>query len=128
MDPTAEVTAPELSPVSEPKLKCPEIPILDNYQFAAPESFWKYFPISQLPSAPTTLVKVGELTFIVETLGHRLTSSQQARANLLIKELSEGATVPKIRQLPSLKGKNSPSTVCHGKIFTDTIACWVKKG
>jgi hypothetical protein len=27
-----------------------------------------------------------------------------------------------------LKGKNSPSTVRHGKIFTDTIACWVKKG
>jgi hypothetical protein len=31
-------------------------------------------------------VKVGALTLIVETLGHKLTSSQQARADLLIKK------------------------------------------
>ncbi len=80
MDPVTEVTSSEPSPASEPKLKCPELPILESYQFPAPSSFWQHFPIS-LPSAPTMPVKVGELTLIVETLGHKLTSSQEARAD-----------------------------------------------
>jgi hypothetical protein len=128
MDPETEVTSSEPSPASELKRKCFELPILESYQFPAPSSFWQHFPISPLLSAPTTPVKVGKLTLIVEALGHKLTSRQQAKADLLKKELSEGALVPKLRQLPSLIGKHSPSTVRHGKIFTDTIACWVKKG
>jgi hypothetical protein len=54
MDPVGEVTSSEPSPASEPKLKCPELPILKNYQFPAPSSFWQHFLISPLPSAPTT--------------------------------------------------------------------------
>jgi hypothetical protein len=86
MDPETEVTSSEPSPpASELKLKCPELPILESYQFPAPSSFWQHFPISPLLSAPTRPVKVGELTLIVEALGHKLTSRQQAKADLLIK-------------------------------------------
>jgi hypothetical protein len=39
MDPVTEVTSSEPSPASEPKLKCPKLPILESNQFLAPSSF-----------------------------------------------------------------------------------------
>jgi hypothetical protein len=39
MDAVTEVTSSEPSCASEPKLKCPELPSLESYQFLAPSSF-----------------------------------------------------------------------------------------
>jgi len=72
-------------------------------------------------------VKVDVLKDVVSILDHRLTTGQRMRADLLVKELTQGAEAPLSENLPAMTEKNSPSVSIHGKEFTDTVASWVKK-
>jgi len=128
MDPDGDFPAPEHEPAREPKIKCPEIPVLNSYQFPAPAEFWGKFPSQPLPDRPYTPVNVDNLQEVVNSVRHAMTSGQSARADLLIKELTEGAAAPFTAPLPALVEKNSPSVVTHGREFTDILANWVKKG
>jgi hypothetical protein len=73
-------------------------------------------------------VKVDVLKEVVSILDHKLTTGQRMRADLLVKELTQGAEAPLSENLPAMTEKNSPSVSIHGKEFTDTVASWVKKG
>jgi len=121
------IPVPEKTISPDPKLKCPEIPELDSYKFPPPINFWKSFPSSPIPSAPTTSVKIHELRILVKSVQHLLTPSQVERAEKLMFELKEGAVIP-ILKLPGLKDKNTPSVFAHGKVFTDVLASWIKQG
>ena len=97
--------------------------ILNSYKFPPPSGFWVEFPTGPLPMAPVTPINVGALQEVVDSLQHRLTLGQKARAILLVKELTEGASVPLTHSLPAMTEKNSPSVTVHGREFTDTVAC-----
>jgi hypothetical protein len=109
-------------------LKCPEIPALSTYRFPPPPNFWNRFPSQPLPTTPSTPINIQRLSSIVDSAHHKMTSGEQARAELLIHELTHGVSVPFSTSLHALREKNSASVIHYGHEFTDILASWVKGG
>ena len=116
----------ELAPVKQKKFsaKFPELPVLNNYSKAAPDSYWRLFPTNF--TCPTkTSVNAVKIEQLVNTLG----CSDQARVDRVVKRAREGAVIGCVGQyrLPS-RSKNSPDTYKHGPEVSDAVASWVVKG
>jgi hypothetical protein len=56
-----------------------------------------------------------------------MTLRQKERAKTLINDLSNGVLVRFVYDLSSIRDKNSPSVIAHGREFTDFMASWIKK-
>jgi len=58
----------------------------------------------------------------------KLTLAEKARAKRTVKNFELGASAFQRSELPACKVKNCESAFEHGKIITDTICTWIKKG
>jgi len=128
LDPNAVLPDPNLAPTLATQLKCPEIPELDTYRFPPSAGFWYHFPSQPLPVSPTTPIDVHKLQEIINSVEHRMTLAQKERAKILMNDLTNGVVVKFKFDLPSIRDKNSPSVLAHGREFTDILASWIKKG
>ena len=116
----------ELPPVKQKKFsaKFPELPVLNDYSKAAPDSYWRLFPSNH--TCPTkTSVNAVKIEQLVNTLG----CADQDRVDRVVKRAREGATIGCTGQyrLPS-RSNNSPDTYKHGPEVSDAVASWVVKG
>ncbi len=111
----------------EPKYKCPELPVLDNYSRAS-EDFWKVFPREPLREEVLTSVSVQGFNDLIVLYGSRLTPQQLARALRVKKGLSEGMSSYQKSQLPPVMVDNARNTLQYGRQITDQVAHWVKSG
>ena len=94
----------------------------------ATASFWNEFKKQDLPSQPTTSIKIPVLEGLSKKVGGRLTIHQKEGVAETIKNLTEGAPS---HQLTELKGgfmRNASSASEHGATFTEVLATWLEKG
>jgi hypothetical protein len=113
---------------SAPKLKCPDLPVLQSYSFPPDPAFWDIFPSRPLPECPTTPINIQGLKNLVTEVEQILTLDQAIRASLLIEELSNGSPAPLSYELPPLRVPNTHSAVTFGAEFTDTVGYWIRTG
>ncbi len=118
------------SKTQEFKLKCPEIPILENYSKDPGAGFWQAFPSMALPTKPQTKVNVLELELMVNQVNSSasFSPSQSARACKVLNSLRNGASSHQKQSLPSCFVNNAKGTVKYGREVTDAVAYWVKNG
>ena len=125
-----DVTAsyPPAPAMMEPEIKNLEVPELESYEVVPEESFWKSFPKRELPDKVTTRVNVLALRRRISAVKNRMSRTELNRAKRVLRNLREGASAFQKSELPPISTKNSKSAAAHGRVLTDTIATWVKKG
>ena len=127
LDPAISTPFPPKTLVVMNSLKNSEIPILNNYEISADESFWEKFPKRSLPAKASTRVNVEALRSHVEVKS-KMSRTEVSRVEKVLLDLAEGASAYQKVQLPPLNSVNSRSATENGILLTDTIATWVKKG
>ena len=122
--------APEPSPstIKGTSIKNPEIPELKDYRSSLGEEFWKSFPKKALPEKAETEVLTDVFEELIDKASERMTACELRRAKKVISDLRNGAEAFQSCELPPVNGVNAQSTFTHGRLLTDTIATWVKKG
>ena len=128
LDPAISTPFPPETLVIMNSLKNSEIPILNNYEISADESFWEKFPKRSVPAKASTRVNVEALRSHVEAVKSKMSCTEVSRAEKVLLDLAEGASAYQKVQLPPLNSVNSRSATENGILLTDTIATWVKKG
>ena len=125
-----DVTAsyPPAPAMMEPEIKNLEVPELESYEVVPEESFWKSFPKRELPDKVTTRVNVLALRRRISAVKNRMSRTELNRAKRVLRNLREGASAFQKSELPPISTRNSKSAAAHGRVLTDTIATWVKKG
>ena len=106
------------------KKKCPDIPVLRNYEDSPTESFWKNFPKTEIPTEILTKINVDNLTELLNRQTELLTHFELERAKLSILNFRNGASSYQIKELPSCFVSNAKSSFPYGEYITDTVANW----
>ena len=114
--------------IAEPEIKNPEIPELESYDTVPEEDFWKSFPKRELPDKVTTRVNVMALRRSIAAVKNKMSRTELKRAKRVLRNLRQGASAFQKTELPPISSRNSRSATAHGRVLTDTIATWVKKG
>lgn len=122
------VITPEPVKPSKVKIKCPEIPTLDNYESDPGIQFWKIFPSKILPSKVHTDIDVKTLAYLLNKRSPLLTTAERLRGARTLDYLKNGANAYQNHVLPCITVKNAKSATKHGKYMTDNVAQWVKAG
>ena len=115
MEPEAAVTI---------KKKCPDIPVLRNYEDSPTENFWKNFPKNEIPTEILTKINVESLTDLLNRQAELLTHFEFERAKLSILNFRNGASSYQMIELPSCFVSNAKSSYPYGEYITDTVANW----
>jgi len=110
------------------KFKCPEVAQLPSYTAPPHLNFWRSFPFRDLPDKPVPKLNIDKLTTEIDMAREFMTIDQSVRATTVLTELSEGVDALQAVPLPAMISKNSGSMFKHGKVVTDTVASWIKKG
>ncbi len=108
--------------------KCPEIPVLPNYDTVPEPGFWKVFPFFSPKRVPQNKIDVDRLAEWVHDCQSKWDRRKRKVAKRAIKNLREGARTLLKKNLPPLRSRNAQSAIVHGRAVTDTIASWVKSG
>ena len=101
--------------------KCPEIPVLQNYQHSPSSCFWKKFPKFRA-NRVRKRVKSGVVRKLVQKCWFSWTCHQRKIAKHALKTVTRGAQTALKFPLPELFSKNAKSAFEHGSLLTDTIA------
>jgi len=113
----------------EGKLENSEIPTLDSYEGSANKEFWEKFPKNELPKKASTKINIRRFEKEIEKVKGRMTKMELKRANRVIKDLKFGAEAYQKRpELPPITVPNAKTSVTNGKMLSDKIGTWVKKG
>ena len=105
-----------------------DIPILDNYENGADESFWEKFPKKDVPKKAKTRLNVRNLEKEIEKVEGKMTHMERKRARKVVKDLREGADAyQKEPGLPPMTAANAKSSYENGPMLTDKLATWIKK-
>ena len=110
------------------KIKCPSIPVLNDYCKKPSVEFWKKFPSRPFPDSIVPIVNTTALEGLVNNFEHLLTDSQIIRARKVIKNLSEGAPSYQKQTLPSHFEANAKITSNYGREITDSVGHWISEG
>ncbi len=116
------VPYPEQQFYSQPELKWPAIPALNNYREAPSEAFWENFPKKELPLAPATAVNKPALRDLLISSKSKLTVHQYRRGSKVLEDLRTGASAAQNIELPPTTVKNASSAFENGRMLTDKIA------
>ena len=123
-----EVTAGEKSrqecKKKEFKAKFKDIKKLKSYKKAAPETFWKDFPVNRRMKAKGSVSREALLELV-----KRVGCSDMARLSRVVERIEKGADIGcRGRFRYSSSSKNAPSAYEAGAQVTDAIAEWVEAG
>ena len=106
-----------------------EIPELASYIVDPGEDFWKIFPRRDLPKRAETRLNVRNLAKELKKEEERMSDTEKRRARQLLEDLTRGAgAYQKEPALPPVTVQNSESAFKYGRLLTDKIASWIKKG
>ena len=115
-----------LDPLPEPKVFKAKnnLPVLDDYKGAAPDSFWNGFPANYIqPAAPS--INADRLEMLAAECGFK----DQQLLQKILADVRGGAEIGcKGHFRNPSKSTNAPSALEEGEKVTDAIASWVKKG
>ena len=115
-------------PIGNLAVKHPEVPLLPDYSFNQPSSFWDSFPVRPLP--PSSVSPVNAQTLLTRlTNAPGLTAAQLTRGRLSVEELTHSASACQLSlPLPPLNARNIPAAITHRQQVTDNIVGWIKAG
>ena len=85
-------------------------------------------PKRDLPDKVTTRVNVLALRRNILAVKDKMSKTELNRAKKVLKNLRHGTSAFQKSELPPISTKNSKNTIFHGRVLTDTIATWIKKG
>ena len=109
-------------------VKCPEIDELKRYDIPPANAFWNKFPKNLDKKTCSTPIKIEKFIDLVNSNSKTWSYQQKNSANKAIKTLKFGSKLCfKTGLKKSFFSQNGKSAFKHGKLFTDTIAIWVKK-
>ena len=128
LDTNIRAPYPAIEQERYPEVKNPEIPVLENYDTIPGDSFWRSFPKRELPERVETRVNVLALKKRIWKAKDKMMKSEFTKAKKVLKHLQFGAESLQIADLPPITCKNGRSSLTHGKLLTDTIGTWIKKG
>jgi len=119
----------EQPPKPKFSIKCPEIAELKNYEKIPNNSFWNTFPKNLEKETCNTAIDVKKFIKLIDENKANWSYQQKTIANKAIKTLKFGSKICfKKGENAKYFSKNGNSSFKHGKLITDTIATWVKKG
>ena len=87
LDPSEEAKYPSPVKTARAEIKNPELPVLDNYEEGASDSFWRKFPKRALPKKAATRVNILELRKMVFKASKKMSRCEMKRAKKVIKDL-----------------------------------------
>jgi hypothetical protein len=119
---------PEKEEPGKVKIKCPEIPILKDYNSDPGKEFWSVFPKRIFPNKISTDINVDNLAKILNERSLFLTTAERLRGMKTVDALKFGASAHQKSELPYMTVKNAKSALKHGQYVTDNVASWVKAG
>ena len=100
------------------------LPVLADYRYPAPESYWENFP-KNLSGQASSLVSGSKLRQMALFYGFR----DKALLNTICLDLSRGALIGCSWEFRKPgKASNAPSAFENGEKVSDAIASWCKKG
>ena len=110
------------------KIKCPELPKLDNYEKTPNEKFWESFPSNTDLNCFHTPVKTEILEKLIDKCKKHWTIHEKRIANKTLRDLKTGTTSKfKTSPVPCKNVTNGGSSIFFGQLITDSVASWVKK-
>ena len=110
-------------------VKCPEITELDSYEKTPSHTFWNKFPKNIGKKTCSTPINVKKFEDFINTNSSSWSYQQKAIAKKAVKTLKFGSKICFKKNLKvNHSNHNGKSALKHGKLITDTIATWVKKG
>ena len=117
---------PDIPPLKVFKAKCPEIPILKNYDFGAPRSFWNKFPVNK------NIKKPGPFKLDAEQILSRATKCGVQNMRVVrgfVNDIKNGCNLKVDNDAyKPRKSNNAPSARDEGEKVSDALATWIKKG
>ena len=123
---TPKFVTPEEPVVMEKQNK--EIPDLSDYTRPPNSDFWKIFPSHNPKVDSKPPVKRSHFRKFVQKHWFSWTAHQRAVAKRALRNLSAGCLVKLVKALGKQKCKNANSAFKNGKLITDAIVSWIKKG
>jgi len=110
-------------------VKCPEIIELKNYEKPPASHFWNNFPKNVMKKTCTTPIDIDKFCKFIQENNEKWSYQQKTIAKRAIKTLKFGSKVW-LKKGVTVKNssKNGNSAFKNGKIITDTLATWIKKG
>jgi hypothetical protein len=119
---------PEKEEQGKVKIKCPEIPILKDYNSDPGKEFWFVFPKRPFPNKISTDINVENLAKILNERNPFLTTAERLRGMKTVEALKFGASAHQKSELPCMTVKNAKSALKHGQYMTDNVASRFKAG
>jgi hypothetical protein len=110
---------PEKEEPGKVKIKCPEIPILSNYDSDPGNEFWSVFPKRLFPNKISTDINVENLAKMLNERSPFLTTAERLRGMKTVEALKSGASAHQKSELPCMTVKNAKSALKHGQYMTD---------
>ena len=129
LDPQLKAVYPEEEEDYTIEIDNQEIPELENYEVDPGEDFWKMFPKRDLPKKAETRLNLRNLAKELSKEEINMSKTERKRARRILEDLKKGANAyQKEPALPPVTVQNSKSAFTYGRLLTDKIATWIKKG
>ncbi len=99
------------------KIKCPEIPILKDYDSDPGKEFWSVFPKRLFPNKISTDINVDNLAKMLNERSPFLTTAERLRGMKTVDALKFGASAHQKSELPCMTVKNAKSAFKTRSIY-----------